>query len=438
MGRGSVETGGPPLTEREAEIARLVSDGLTNAEIADRLGITFATAKWHVSQVLSKLGVESREAVADRLAQVRDRRSPPTKSWPAWGLAGVLKPLGIAAAVVPVAVVAAGAVAVFAMRGGDDGEAATFLAEATATQTAAAPTLAPGQKPPAPPPVPRRITPEPQPHTCDWQAAQANMNGGPIDHSGCDFSGLNLREHPMMWNMAVLRDANLSEGTFAGTFGDADFSGANLRGAQFVQSVFGGTNFAGADLTGADFTNSILNDGDFTGATCPDGTPASVHGGTCIGTKGLRNMPTTRSFDEGVAMVGKPAPTFSATLADSGATVTLSDFAGKPLVLVWTASWCFEDSRCQDIFDRVNAAAAAHPDVPFLALSLDDTVAEAEADAAARGFAFPVALDDDMATAKAYHIIGPGMYVVVGSDGAIARTLSASGLLDLGVVLSED
>lgn len=49
------------LTAREEEVAALMARGLTNGQIADELGITFNTAKWHVSQVISKLGVSSRE-----------------------------------------------------------------------------------------------------------------------------------------------------------------------------------------------------------------------------------------------------------------------------------------------------------------------------------------------------------------------------------------
>lgn len=53
------------LTQREREVLELVRQGLTNDEIADRLGISSDGVKYHVSQVLSKLGVASRhEAVA--------------------------------------------------------------------------------------------------------------------------------------------------------------------------------------------------------------------------------------------------------------------------------------------------------------------------------------------------------------------------------------
>jgi len=52
------------LTEREQEVLQLMADGCSNKEIANRLGISDHTAKFHVASILSKLGAASRtEAV---------------------------------------------------------------------------------------------------------------------------------------------------------------------------------------------------------------------------------------------------------------------------------------------------------------------------------------------------------------------------------------
>ncbi|TAK79042.1 MAG: LuxR family transcriptional regulator [Aquabacterium sp.] len=54
-----------PLSGRELEVFALLSQGFNNLEIAARLGISRHTAKFHVSQILTKLGAASRtEAVA--------------------------------------------------------------------------------------------------------------------------------------------------------------------------------------------------------------------------------------------------------------------------------------------------------------------------------------------------------------------------------------
>jgi two-component system, NarL family, response regulator len=59
---------GAGLTAREIEVLKLVAKGRTNVEIAEELNITSGTAKWFVSNILSKLGVDDRtEAVTTAL-----------------------------------------------------------------------------------------------------------------------------------------------------------------------------------------------------------------------------------------------------------------------------------------------------------------------------------------------------------------------------------
>jgi NarL family two-component system response regulator LiaR len=55
------------LTLREREVLDLLADGLTNAQISRRLGISLNTAKNHVGNILSKLGARNRTEAA-RLA----------------------------------------------------------------------------------------------------------------------------------------------------------------------------------------------------------------------------------------------------------------------------------------------------------------------------------------------------------------------------------
>lgn len=53
-----------PLTKREIEVLQLLAEGLPNKSIADRLGISDQTVKFHVASIFSKLGASNRtEAV---------------------------------------------------------------------------------------------------------------------------------------------------------------------------------------------------------------------------------------------------------------------------------------------------------------------------------------------------------------------------------------
>jgi DNA-binding CsgD family transcriptional regulator/tetratricopeptide (TPR) repeat protein len=62
--RASTQANAAGLTAREAEVTGLLAEGLTNAEIAERLVLSPKTVDHHVSAVLSKLGVPTRRQVA--------------------------------------------------------------------------------------------------------------------------------------------------------------------------------------------------------------------------------------------------------------------------------------------------------------------------------------------------------------------------------------
>ena len=59
------------LTERERQILSLMVDGLSNQEIAYRLVISESTARFHVSNVLMKLGVNNRTAAVRTAIQLK-------------------------------------------------------------------------------------------------------------------------------------------------------------------------------------------------------------------------------------------------------------------------------------------------------------------------------------------------------------------------------
>jgi DNA-binding NarL/FixJ family response regulator len=65
MGSTSVNTDGfdepaEPLTSREVQVLELLAEGLSNKSIAERLGISDQTVKFHVASISGKLGAVNR------------------------------------------------------------------------------------------------------------------------------------------------------------------------------------------------------------------------------------------------------------------------------------------------------------------------------------------------------------------------------------------
>jgi DNA-binding NarL/FixJ family response regulator len=59
------------LTARQLEVLELLAEGLTNAEIADRLVVSPRTAEHHVAAVLAKLGATTRREAVRRASELR-------------------------------------------------------------------------------------------------------------------------------------------------------------------------------------------------------------------------------------------------------------------------------------------------------------------------------------------------------------------------------
>lgn len=100
------------LTPRQQAVLELMAEGRTNAEIAECLGLTLDGAKWHVSEILSRLHVASREEAIAWWRQyqawpARLSRSLAFLSAPAaWKLAAGAGGAATAAVAVAVAIVA--------------------------------------------------------------------------------------------------------------------------------------------------------------------------------------------------------------------------------------------------------------------------------------------------------------------------------------------
>ena len=60
----------PELTNRQLEIARLIAEDLTNRQIANRLFLSERTVETHITNILNKLGLNSRVQLSRWIAEV--------------------------------------------------------------------------------------------------------------------------------------------------------------------------------------------------------------------------------------------------------------------------------------------------------------------------------------------------------------------------------
>lgn len=68
------------LTRRESDIFKLISQGLTNQQIADQLFISRETVRWHVRSLYSKIGVDNRMGAIRDARHLRDASDPGSDS----------------------------------------------------------------------------------------------------------------------------------------------------------------------------------------------------------------------------------------------------------------------------------------------------------------------------------------------------------------------
>ncbi|MGH2609506.1 MAG: LuxR C-terminal-related transcriptional regulator, partial [Tepidiformaceae bacterium] len=128
-------------TPRQREVLDLLARGQSNQEVAEVLGISLDGAKWHMREILSKLGVDTREEAAEywrrRNSVSRKVRRLGHLMWP---------PTGWALASATGAALVIGVAAMWAATSGDD-EPATQLRAASPQAALATASPVPGQLP---------------------------------------------------------------------------------------------------------------------------------------------------------------------------------------------------------------------------------------------------------------------------------------------------
>lgn len=136
------------LTPRQREVLALLARGKTNFQIAEALGVSLEGAKYHVREIMGRLGVESREAAADWW---RAERRPTRRA------RGMLASVGTGSAVRWIGVaIAGGLIAGFAVlavllftNGDEEVPAAVVTVVPPASSTPSTPTATPGTVPAA-------------------------------------------------------------------------------------------------------------------------------------------------------------------------------------------------------------------------------------------------------------------------------------------------
>jgi thiol-disulfide isomerase/thioredoxin len=116
--------------------------------------------------------------------------------------------------------------------------------------------------------------------------------------------------------------------------------------------------------------------------------------------------------------IGSVAPDFTVRTLDGGEFSLSRHVAedGRPVFLNMWAEWCFP---CRAEMPAIDAVAAAHPEVHFIGVVVDDDEADARRFVDEYGIRYQIGLDDDRVVKNAYDIWAmPSTYLLDG-DGVI-------------------
>ncbi len=113
-------------------------------------------------------------------------------------------------------------------------------------------------------------------------------------------------------------------------------------------------------------------------------------------------------------LIGAPAPAFELPSASGEHTVSLANYAGRPVVIDFWATWC---TPCRESFPAYQRIAERYGSkLTVLGISVDDDFAGISKFVRETGAHFPIAWDDGQIVSKSYQPpTMPTSYVVDGS-----------------------
>jgi thiol-disulfide isomerase/thioredoxin len=135
---------------------------------------------------------------------------------------------------------------------------------------------------------------------------------------------------------------------------------------------------------------------------------------------GQSNETTDGSSPTGAAP-SEVAPMFTVPTTDG--TFSLSEHLandGRPVFLNLWASWCFP---CREEMPAIDAAAASHPEVAFIGVSVQDTTAEATAFAEEIGVLYTLGFDEEGTVDASYTPLVLPASFIISPDGVILERI---------------
>lgn len=147
------------------------------------------------------------------------------------------------------------------------------------------------------------------------------------------------------------------------------------------------------------------------------GAAAYLLGGGTGSNGGITDVKLTGNVSAAAPVVGGLPPGFTATTYD-GKTVSVADYAGKPLWLTFGASWCpdcrAESPDVEAMYQKYQPAG-----LNILAVFINEGKGDISTYATRAGLTFPIVVDESTSIASLYRTLGIPTHFFIGADGKI-------------------